>query len=262
MRECRKYGSVRGALGNQRSYRDPFMGIGDASLIAHWRFDETGGNTAYASVGGIDGLLTGTSIFDPVGGILGGAVQVDTTVGSRVDMGNNFMFGSVDFSVQAWIKTTSTAGMMPVIKHQGGSFNGYFLAVNNVGDGVSATNCAHFYVSDGKTGASSTIVNDGNWHQLVGVYDVNNSETRLYVDGKLEVTGGFNNMVPNSQPFLIASVGYVDEVRIWNHALILSEVQALYEQTNNPVPEPATMLLLGSGLIGLAGYGRKKFFKK
>ena len=33
-------------------------------------------------------------------------------------------------------------------------------------------------------------------------------------------------------------------------------------ELNTPVPEPATILLFGTGLVALAGLGRKKFFEK
>lgn len=47
---------------------------------------------------------------------------------------------------------------------------------------------------------------------------------------------------------------------LWGDFCFGQSVLTAYGESNSaPVPEPASMVLLGTGLLGLAGYGRKKF---
>jgi len=66
----------------------------------------------------------------------------------------------------------------------------------------------------------------------------------------------------------VSTYGYGAEARINENTLEITEHElerdlsfSVLSPSAQPVPEPSTMLLLGTGLIGLAGWGRKKFKK-
>ncbi len=213
-----------------------------AALVGYWNFNEAGGSTAQNKVaGGPDGTLLGSAAFVP-GGILGGAIQLNNATNDLVSFGNNYGFTSGSFSVVVWIKLNAgdTSGIAPIAKHIATVGAGYFLAVNDVLDGVSApVNKAHFWATS-FTGASSIVVNDGGWHQLVGVHDIAMNKLLLYVDGQFQNDVGQSTVVGNSAPLLVGGIvvgstptnsftGLVDEVRLYDNALSAGDVQALYQ---------------------------------
>ena len=72
-------------------------------LVAYWKLDETDGAVARDSLGHLDGVVHGTPLWQPAGGRIGGAMELDG-LDDYVSVGNILNPGDGAFTVFVWTK--------------------------------------------------------------------------------------------------------------------------------------------------------------
>jgi len=146
------------------------MEVPEPGLIAHWRFDETEGNTARSGDSTHDGTLYGGPVWQPAGGHKGGALQLDG-VDDYVETPFVLDPSAGPFSIFAWVKG-GAAGQVIVAQVEGAAW----LAVDAAG--ALGTAVVGSRVS---SLTSSAVITDGQWHRVGLIWD--GAKRALYVDG-------------------------------------------------------------------------------
>ena len=195
-----------------------FEEVNDPTLIAHWALDETEGMFAADSLGNNDAIVVGGAVWQPNGGQVNGALELDGVSGYAITAA---ILNPADgpFSIFAWVNG-DTPGQV-VVSQQ---FASNWLATDAEGNLMTELK------GNGRsTGPlfSETIITDGQWHRVGLVWD--GSNRKLYVDGVA--------VAEDTQPDLIGSEmglnigtgrgaepgtyfsGMIDDVRIYNRAV-------------------------------------------
>ena len=263
-------------------------GSAQAATLGYWRFESGSANAVASGVGSIqdDGpsSIHGTPVGDPIYRSNVPASTVPKTgaansLSLELD-GNDFVSiahsGALNplfkFTVELWLRgsTNQPEGLFLVADKSHGFVDstGWFL------QGDRASGSIGFGVGNGGAGAgdfpatgSTTNVLDSDWHHVAGVYDSTDTgkELKLYIDGILESVAAAGPYVSNNRSINIGAAlgpgfplrhfnGLVDEFRISDTALAPSEFLMA------PVPIPAALPLMagGLGLLGIAGWRRKR----
>jgi hypothetical protein len=192
---------------------------GDPGLIAYWRLDEASGVVAADIAGTHDGTLVGDPLWQPVGGMLGGALQLDgvddyiaTTLVLDPTAG--------PFSVFAWVK--GGAPGQAILSRAGGA---NWLVASSP-DGALMTDLKSTN-RKAKALTSSVVIVGGEWHRVGLSWD--GSNRILYVDESEVARDAPGNLAPSTGGLYIGAgstlaagsfwSGLIDDVRIYDRAV-------------------------------------------
>ena len=197
-----------------------FKELNDPTLVAHWAFDEIEGDIASDSANDNDGTVYGNPAWQPEGGMVDGALQLD---GIDDYIRTPFVLNPADgkFSVFVWIK--GGAPDQAVVSQAGGA--NWILADASEGKLMTELKATG---RDATELLSQTIITDGNWHRIGLVWD--GSHRTLYVDDVAVAEDEQTNLAALDNGLYIGTgkamepgsfwSGLIDDVRIYNRAVI------------------------------------------
>jgi len=224
--------------------------------VSWWKFD----NNASDSAGGNSGTTRGNPTY--VAGNSGRAIRLDGD--DYVDFGNptSLDFGTGDWTVSAWIKTTQSGTgdeNKGTIYSKGADQTGgirYTLAINEATSGMITLTTDDDATKAQATG--NTPANDDLWHHVAGIRIA--AQLLVYVDGALDGTGtvpeGYDLsgttqtnayvgvIVDNRDGTLFKYfTGEIDDVRIYDYALSDTDLLSAAGLTElyHPVTSPANV---------------------
>jgi len=207
--------------------------FGTGSLAAHWKLDEGSGTTVSdASGNGYDGRLMGDATW--TAGQIGGALVFDGNE-DFVEITDSNDWNIINqITVAACIKVDVFDKAYQVIVSKG---DRSWRLQRNAGKPSLEFACSGLLVPGNRWGGvyGSVDVNDGQWHQAVGVYD--GERISLYIDGKLDVSAKATGRIRiNDKAVLIGEnsekrgrfwIGAIDDVRIYSYGLTPEQIAAL-----------------------------------
>lgn len=138
------------------------------------------------------------------------------------------------FTIEFWMSDNPSAGGNQMFtKHsESGTKKGYFIDKSSTGSvmvGIADN------TNNWSTVVGAKLINDGNWHHIAFTYDAALSEIKLYIDSILQgTTNGFTPVFDGTTDTRLGSSAYwntyfagtFDEIRIWNTARTLTEINA------------------------------------